>query len=294
MLSFAYVLDRVGYGRLTLEVLVEPMEPLRSISGTTAILWERTEWRDDDGVRTRSASGCSSSLEADERVLRGRVLLWRSRSFSRSLSRWRSRSLSLSLSLSRSRSLSLLLGLVRSRSESFLLRRRCESEELNMAAARGAASCSPCDGRAAELGWAGAGQLSAGEISRARLRAAAIGCWQWARCAVAPISEAGRVPFASLGRSAGRVYSRRRGGQGRDACEGGGTVAVSSGCAVTWTPQAACNCGTSLLLHRHDSFRAAPHWPLARPPTTCTSMPNWKATCGILLACPLLVRYADW
>lgn len=131
MFSFAYVLDRVGYGRLILEVFVDPSEPRRSISGTTAILYDLI---DDDEVRTRSDEGrsrgrspSSSSLEAEERGLRVLELLWRS--LSRSLSRSRSRS----------RSLSLVLGLVRSRSGSFL-RRRCESEELNMLAAGGGAA----------------------------------------------------------------------------------------------------------------------------------------------------------
>lgn len=112
MLSFAWVLESVGYDRLVLEAFAEPRELLRPISGTTAIFCDR----DDDDVRTRSPDGrsrglspsVSSLLEADERVLRDLELLCRSRSFS----------------LSRSRSL--LLGEL----ESFLLRRRCVSDEL--------------------------------------------------------------------------------------------------------------------------------------------------------------------
>lgn len=131
MLSFAYVLECDGYGKLILEVLSEPNEPRRPISGTTAILCdleacEEARVEVEVEVRTRSEEGrlgrggfsvSSSSLEADERVLRERLLLWRGRS------------LSLSLSLS----LSFVRELLRSRSGSFL-RRRCESEEFNMAA----------------------------------------------------------------------------------------------------------------------------------------------------------------
>jgi hypothetical protein len=120
MLSFACVLERVGYDKLLLEALAEPMELLRAISGTTVILCDLDDC-DDDDVRTRSPEGrsrgrspsVSSFAEAEERVLRDLELLCRC-----------SRSLSLSLSLSRSRSL--LLGLL----GSFLLRRRCVSEEL--------------------------------------------------------------------------------------------------------------------------------------------------------------------
>lgn len=119
MFSFAYVLDRVGYGKLVLDALADPREPLRSISGTTAILCD-LDVCDVDEVRRRSldersrgrSPSMSSSLEDEERVLRDLVLRWRSRS------------------------LSLLLGLVRSRSGSFF-RRRCESDELNISMTRG-------------------------------------------------------------------------------------------------------------------------------------------------------------
>ena len=126
MLSFAYVLECEGYGKLMRDVLSEPNEPRRPISGTTAILCdldacEEASVDDEVEVRTRSEDGRrgsggfseSSSLEADERVLRERLLLWRSRS----------------------RSLSLVRGRLRSRSGSFL-RRRCESDEFNMIARR--------------------------------------------------------------------------------------------------------------------------------------------------------------
>lgn len=109
MLSFACVLERVGYDKLDLDAFTEPSDPLRRlISGTMAILL-----CDDDEVRVRSPvgrllSGSSSLLEADERALRVFELLCRS--------------------LSRSRSpFSLSLGLV----ESFLVvRRRWVSDEL--------------------------------------------------------------------------------------------------------------------------------------------------------------------
>lgn len=82
MFSFAYVLDKVGYGKLTRDVFSDPSEPLRPISGTTAILCDLVDCADDD-VRTRSVEGrsrrrsgsVSSSLEAEERVLRVLVLL---------------------------------------------------------------------------------------------------------------------------------------------------------------------------------------------------------------------------
>jgi hypothetical protein len=114
MLSFACVLESVGYDRLDREAFAELMELRRPSSGTRFILCDLDDC-DDDDVRTRSADGrsggrsrsASSLLEAEERVLRARVLLCRSRS----------------LSFSRSRSL--LLGLL----ASFLLRRRCESGE---------------------------------------------------------------------------------------------------------------------------------------------------------------------
>jgi hypothetical protein len=117
MLSFACVLDSVGYDRLMRDELAEPTEPRRCISGTTAIFCDLVDC-DDDDVRMRSPDGRSrgrspsgsSSREVEERVLRALELLWRS----------------LSRSLSRSRSLSLLLGLL----ESFLLRRRDASGEL--------------------------------------------------------------------------------------------------------------------------------------------------------------------
>lgn len=131
MFSFAYVLDKVGYGKLVLEPFTEPMEPLRSISGTTAILCDLEDC-DNDEVRKRSLEGrslgrspsVSSSLEAEERGLRVLVLLWRS--------------------------LSLLLGLLRSRSGSFL-RRRCESDELNISMAWGG-SIPWCDCEPGRLG----------------------------------------------------------------------------------------------------------------------------------------------
>jgi hypothetical protein len=118
MLSFACVLESVGYDRLDLEAFADPMELLLASSGTRFILCDLDDC-DDDDVRMRSADGrsrgrsfsASSLLEADERVFRALELLCRSRSLSRSFSRSRSRSL--------------LLGLL----ESFLLRRRCESGE---------------------------------------------------------------------------------------------------------------------------------------------------------------------
>jgi hypothetical protein len=118
MLSFACVLESVGYDRLDLEAFTELMELLLASSGTRFILCDLDD-RDDDDVRMRSVDGrsrgrspsASSLLEAEERVLRALELLCRS--------------LSLSLSFSRSRSRSLVLGLL----ESFLLRRRCESGE---------------------------------------------------------------------------------------------------------------------------------------------------------------------
>lgn len=78
-LSFACVLDSVGYDRLLLEAFAEPNDPLRFISGTTAIFCDC----DDDDVRMRSVDGrwrgrsssLSSSLEAEERVLRVLELL---------------------------------------------------------------------------------------------------------------------------------------------------------------------------------------------------------------------------
>lgn len=111
-LSFACVLLNVGYARLDLDAFIEPREPLRCISGTTAILL-----CDDDDVWVRSPVGRPPSassvlLEAEERVLRVLELLWRSRSLSRSRS----------FSLSRSLDFGLL--------ESFLVRRRCVSDEL--------------------------------------------------------------------------------------------------------------------------------------------------------------------
>jgi hypothetical protein len=116
MLSFACVLESVGYDRLDREAFAELMELRLPSSGTKFILCDLDDC-DDDDVRMRSAEGrsggrspsASSLLEAEERVLRARVLLCRSRS----------------LSFSRSRSRSLLLGLL----ASFLLRRRCESGE---------------------------------------------------------------------------------------------------------------------------------------------------------------------
>jgi len=90
MLSFACVLERVGYDRLLRDEFL--------ISGTMAMLCDWPD-RDDDDVRRTRSSPVSSSLDADERVLR--------------------------------RCLSLLRGLLRSRSGSFLLLRRlCASDEL--------------------------------------------------------------------------------------------------------------------------------------------------------------------
>lgn len=117
------------------DVLSEPNEPRRPISGTTAILCD-LDVCDDDKVevdvelRTRSVDGrlgsggfsASSSLEADERVLRERVLLWRSRSLSLSLERW----------------------VLRSRSGSFLLRRRCELDDVSMVKRRRGARWCDC------------------------------------------------------------------------------------------------------------------------------------------------------
>jgi hypothetical protein len=82
MLSFACVLERVGYDKLVLEAFAEPMELLRPISGTTAIFCDLAD-RDDDDVRMRSPEGrsrgrspsVSSLLEAEERVLRDLELL---------------------------------------------------------------------------------------------------------------------------------------------------------------------------------------------------------------------------
>jgi hypothetical protein len=74
------------------DVFSEPSEPRRPISGTTAILCDLAvsdEVEVDVDVRTRSNEGrsgsggpsvLSSSLDADERVLRVRLLLCRSRS----------------------------------------------------------------------------------------------------------------------------------------------------------------------------------------------------------------------
>jgi len=85
MFSFACVLESVGYDKLDREAFAEPNEPRRSISGTTAILCDldRCECEVDE-VRRCSPDGrwrgsslslVSSSLEADERVLRERELL---------------------------------------------------------------------------------------------------------------------------------------------------------------------------------------------------------------------------
>jgi hypothetical protein len=78
----ACVLDRVGYDKLILDEFAEPREPLRSISGTMAILCDFVDC-DDDDVRMRSPDGrsrgrspsVSSSLEVEERVLRDLELL---------------------------------------------------------------------------------------------------------------------------------------------------------------------------------------------------------------------------
>lgn len=77
-LSFACVLDNVGYERLDREAFAEPREPRRFISGTTAILCDFC----NDEVRMRSVEGrsrgrwlwasSSSLVEAEERVLRVR------------------------------------------------------------------------------------------------------------------------------------------------------------------------------------------------------------------------------
>ena len=81
MFSLANVLESVGYGKLVLEAFAEPSEPLRSISGTTAILCDLDDCDDDDVLRSRDgrsrgrSASVSSSLEADERVLRDLELL---------------------------------------------------------------------------------------------------------------------------------------------------------------------------------------------------------------------------
>lgn len=122
MLSLLYVLSTEGYGRLTLELFADPMLLLLVISGTTAILCDFEVMDDDEARLMRSleersrgrSCSSSSSLSADERVLRDLMLLWRS-------------SLSLLRGLVRSRSRS------RSRSGSFsFLRRRWESDELSI------------------------------------------------------------------------------------------------------------------------------------------------------------------
>jgi hypothetical protein len=86
MFSFAYVFECDGYGKLILDVFSDPSEPRRPISGTTAILCDLDVSEDVDvevDVRTRSIGGrsgsdgpsVSSSLDADERVLRVLLLL---------------------------------------------------------------------------------------------------------------------------------------------------------------------------------------------------------------------------
>jgi hypothetical protein len=173
MLSFACVLERVGYDKLLLEALAEPRELLRAISGTTAILCDLDDC-DDVEVRTRSPDGrsrgqspsVSSLAEVEERVLRDLELLCRC-----------SRSLSRSLSLSRSRSL--LLGLL----GSFLLRRRCVSDELMV--------YSWVYGRTGGFLAMAAGRVAleacAGKLHPARLRPASIGRVWWA-CRAARLS----------------------------------------------------------------------------------------------------------
>ena len=83
MLSLLYVLSTEGYGKLILELFVEPRELRRVISGTMAILCDLEVMEEEevrlmrsfeDRSRRRSCSD-SSSLDADERVLRDLVLL---------------------------------------------------------------------------------------------------------------------------------------------------------------------------------------------------------------------------
>jgi hypothetical protein len=161
------------------DVFSEPNEPRRPISGTTAILCDDFEACDvvnvdvDVELRTRSVDWrldggfSSSSLDADERVLRDLLLLWRSRS--------------------RSLSLSLVRGVLRSRSGSFLLRRRCESDMVRRR--RGSPRWCYCGPRSRQ---ASARLLRVG--SPARLWAASIGRQGRALRAVAPIRTAARHP----------------------------------------------------------------------------------------------------
>ena len=170
------------------DVFSEPSEPRRPISGTTAILCDggvSEEVEVDVDVRTRSNEGrsgsggpsVSSSLDADERVLRVR-LLWRSRSRS-PLSRF----------------LVLSFSLLRSRSGCFL-RRRCEVSEVSILLYDGPGVTESRE----------AGRASAGEIT-----SAAMGCFDWAseagRLAGAPIRTAGR--HASAGSVQGTVRGVR-------------------------------------------------------------------------------------
>ena len=182
-----YVLEKLGYGRLVREPFNDdavPTEPLRSISGTTAIFCDRGV--DDDEVRRRSRDECSrggsasSSFEVEERVLRtpeDRDLDFRC---------------SLSLSLSLSRSLSLALGLLLS-----FLRRR-GSDELCMS---GEIEAGVCDCKSA---------------GPACTRAATEWC-DWARCPCVERGrkcayQRGRQPsiWALCERSGGRVCGWRR------------------------------------------------------------------------------------
>lgn len=80
MFSLACVFERVGYDRLERDPFAEPMpkDPLLSISGTTDKLLAVEVAEDEDRIRSReerslgggSRSASSSSLEAEDRVLR--------------------------------------------------------------------------------------------------------------------------------------------------------------------------------------------------------------------------------
>jgi hypothetical protein len=69
----------VGYGKLILEPLPLSMLlrlPSSGIAGP-AILWDEDEVRLMRSLEERSRTPATSSLEPDERLLCGRLLLWR-------------------------------------------------------------------------------------------------------------------------------------------------------------------------------------------------------------------------
>jgi hypothetical protein len=148
------------------DVFSEPNEPRRPISGTTAILCDDFEACDDVNVdvdvelRTRSVDWrldggfSSSSLDADERVLRDLLLLWRSRS--------------------RSLSLSLVRGVLRSRSGSFLLRRRCESDMVRRR--RGSPRWCYCGPRSRQASAGGITSAAMGSVDWASRAGTSRGC----------------------------------------------------------------------------------------------------------------------